>query len=878
MAEACSLEREHMGRTRTVANSAAPRRIAKRTAGAPLPDERLKSVLELAADFYWEQDERYRFTLYRPCGEPDPALAELVGRTSWEVFAAPADDGWASFLATLEQRAVYRDALFRLGERAGDARYFRFSGQPVFDARRRFKGYRGIARDVTARIRAERLAELGRRITQLLAEADDVAAGLTAVIRAMCEEQVWTAGNFWSVDPQRDTLWHEAGWNIHGEGLRSVLSPGDRLPVWLSHGPVWIGDVVRDPRTSRLERVEAEGWNTGLVIPVRAGDATVGVLDFYAPHVAAPEPTFLKMLRGASAEVGRFYQRALAIERLRESEERFSSTMELAAIGIAHVDEGGRFQYVNPQLCKMLGYTEQELLSLTVKEISHPGDANVTDELRDRLRGGAIQSFKIEKRYLRKDGTPIWVGLTIACKRDRAGRCLYDISIVEDISSRKGAEERIQYLATHDGLTGLPNRVMFQQLLGLSIETARRYGRRLAVLFIDLDRFKVINDTLGHEAGDVLLREIGARLGEVLRASDVVARLGGDEFVVLLQEINDPAQAASVARNILNVVMKPVVILGQECRVTASIGVCLHPDDGQDDQSIMKHADMAMYLAKEEGKNNFQFFTSRMKPHSIERLTLETNLRRALELEEFSLHYQAKVNFRSGAITGVEALLRWHNPELGSVAPARFIPLAEETGLIVPIGKWVLRTACAQSVAWQKQGLPAVRMSVNLSMRQMNDEGLVREIESVLAETGLKPDLLELEVTESTIMHNAERAARVLTAIKQLGVRLAIDDFGTGYSSLAHLKRFPIDTLKVDRSFIREVPNDAEDRAIAEAIIAMGKTLSLTVVAEGVETPEQQAFLRERLCDEMQGYYFSTPVAAQDFAELLRSHSPQPLR
>jgi diguanylate cyclase (GGDEF)-like protein len=321
---------------------------------------------------------------------------------------------------------------------------------------------------------------------------------------------------------------------------------------------------------------------------------------------------------------------------------------------------------------------------------------------------------------LRKDGAQIWVGLTIACKRDRAGRCLYDISVVEDISSRKRAEERIQYLATHDGLTGLPNRVMFTQLLGLSIETSRRYGRKLAVLFIDLDRFKVINDTLGHEAGDVLLREIGARLRECLRASDVVARLGGDEFVVLLHEVGDPGQVAAVARNILAVVMKPVVILGQECRVTASVGVCLHPDDGQDDQSIMKNADMAMYLAKEEGKNNFQFFTSGMKPQSIERLALETNLRRALELDEFSLHYQAKVNFKSGAITGVEALLRWHNPELGSVSPARFIPLAEETGLIVPIGRWVLETACAQSVAWQKQGLPPIRMSVNLSMRQLD--------------------------------------------------------------------------------------------------------------------------------------------------------------
>jgi diguanylate cyclase (GGDEF)-like protein/PAS domain S-box-containing protein len=614
------------------------------------------------------------------------------------------------------------------------------------------------------------------------------------------------------------------------------------------------------------------------MVPVKSGTATIGVLEFYAPRVAAPEPQFLRVLRVASVEIGHFYQRAVAIEKLRESEERFSSTMELAAIGIAHVEDSGRFLYVNPQLCEMLGYTEQELLSLTVKDVSHPGDVNATDDARVQLRARAIKSFKTEKRYLRKDGTPVWVGLTIASKFDRDGAFLHDISVVEDISARKGAEERIQYLATHDGLTGLPNRVMFGQILGLAIETARRYDRKLAVLFIDLDRFKIINDTLGHEAGDVLLREMGARLRECLRASDVVARLGGDEFVVLLQEINDVTQAETVVRNILGVVMKPVVILGQECRVTASIGVCMHPLDGQEDASVMKNADMAMYLAKEEGKNTFHVFNERMKPQSVERLTLETNLRRALELDEFTLHYQAKVNFKSGAITGVEALLRWQNPQLGSVSPARFIPLAEETGLIVPIGKWVLRTACEQSVAWQKQGLPPVRMSVNLSMRQLNDEGLVREIESVLRETGLHPELLELEVTESSIMHNAARAVQVLTAIKTLGVRLAIDDFGTGYSSLAHLKRFPIDTLKVDRSFIREVPNDEEDKAIAEAIIAMGKTLSLTVVAEGVETPQQQQFLSERLCDEMQGYYFSTPVAAQDFAELLRDHEPKPLR
>jgi diguanylate cyclase (GGDEF)-like protein/PAS domain S-box-containing protein len=836
-------------------------------------------VIELSADFYWEQDEHHRFTVYRPSREADPELSELVGKTSWEFCPEPPEQGgWARHRAVLEQRQPFHDVVHRFGSASHGTRYLSFSGQPVFDQRKKFKGYWGIARDVTEQTRAARLAQLEHLIVRILAEADDLGGGLRGVILAMCESELWTSGNYWSVDEHRDVLRHVVGWSVAAEGRRSVLAAGDRLPSWLQGGPVWVGDVLRDPRAAQLDRVESAGWSTGLVVPVKSGSTTIGVLDFYAPRLAAPSPQFLRVLRVASAEIGHFCQRSMALEKLRESEERFSSTMELAAIGIAHVDDTGRFLYVNPQLCEMLGYTEQELLAMTVKDVSHPGDVGATDDLRAKLRAGTIKSFKTEKRYLRKDGTPVWVGLTIAAKHDRAGEPQYDISVIEDISGRKRAEERIHYLATHDGLTGLPNRAMFGQLLALAVETAKRYDRKIAVLFIDLDRFKVINDTLGHEAGDVLLREMGARLRECLRASDVVARLGGDEFVVLLQEVTDPVQASAVARNILSVVMRPVVILGQECRVTASIGVCIHPDEGQDDQSVMKNADMAMYRAKEEGKNTYQFFSNRMRAHSIERLALETNLRRALELQEFALHYQAKVNFRTGVITGVEALLRWQNPELGSVVPARFIPLAEETGLIVPIGKWVLRTACEQNVAWLREGLPPLQMSVNLSMRQLNDEGLVREIQAVLADTGMDPTLLELEVTESTIMHNAERAVTVLTAIKDLGVRLAIDDFGTGYSSLAHLKRFPIDTLKVDRSFIREVPDDAEDRAIAEAIIAMGKTLSLTVVAEGVETPEQQAFLSERSCDEMQGFYFSTPVAAQDFAELLRGYAPAPLR
>ena len=446
---------------------------------------------------------------------------------------------------------------------------------------------------------------------------------------------------------------------------------------------------------------------------------------------------------------------------------------------------------------------------------------------------------------------------------------------------KKQADERIQYLATHDGLTGLPNRVMFTELLEQSIKSARRNGRTCAVLFIDLDRFKVINDSLGHTAGDSMLIEVANRLRICVRENDVVARLGGDEFVVILNDIADRDQAAVVARKILATLMPAMTLAGHECRTTGSIGIAVSPDDGTDAQTLTKNADMAMYLAKEEGKNDFRFFSSNIKSQSIERLMLETSLRHALELNQFSLHYQPKLDIASGQINGVEALLRWTHPDLGDLPPMKFIPLAEETGLIIPIGRWVLRTACAQNMVWQHQGLPAIAMAVNLSPRQFLDDSLLQDIDDVLKDTGMSPKLLQLEITESMVMQNVERAIKLLDEIQGRGIRLAIDDFGTGYSSMSLMKQFPIDTIKIDRSFVRDLERNAEDRAIAMAIISMGKALGLTVVAEGVETTEQDAFLRGHACDELQGYLFSKPVPPGDIPTLLRplisSPSLQPL-
>ena len=451
-----------------------------------------------------------------------------------------------------------------------------------------------------------------------------------------------------------------------------------------------------------------------------------------------------------------------------------------------------------------------------------------------------------------------------------AGNVSFAMENFDRADEKNKADERIEYLASHDSLTNLPNRETFNSLLREAIDAAQRHDHRFAVLFIDLDRFKVINDSLGHEAGDLLLFEVADRLRSALRASDVVARLGGDEFVVILDQCGEIDDVQRISTELLAALGKPMELAGHECHTTASIGIAMYPANGADAQTLTKNADMAMYLAKEDGKNGYRFFSKEVKTQSIERLSLESALRRALEREQFSLNYQPKVDMATGQITGVEALLRWAHPDLGNISPAQFIPLAEETGLIVPIGRWVVKEACAQAMAWQRRGLLPVSMAVNLSPRQFVDEHLLQDVDEALAASGMSPVLLQLEVTESMMMRNVGRALKVLDAIQSRGIRLAIDDFGTGYSSMSLMKHFPIDTIKIDRSFVRDLPQDSEDQAIAQAIISMGKALGMTVVAEGVENAEQEAFLRTHGCDEMQGFLISKPVPARQMAELLR--------
>jgi diguanylate cyclase (GGDEF)-like protein len=441
--------------------------------------------------------------------------------------------------------------------------------------------------------------------------------------------------------------------------------------------------------------------------------------------------------------------------------------------------------------------------------------------------------------------------------------------VYREMLERRRAEEVLKFSASHDPLTELPNRTLLAERFNQALSRKRIRKARLALLFIDLDRFKNINDTLGHEEGDRLLQVVAKRLSGRIRKSNTLARQGGDEFVVLVENVGDLKDAASVAKTILEEIGKPFQLAGKEFHISASIGISICPDDGSDLPALLKYADIAMYRAKDEGKDNYQFYSEKINRHSLARLDLEYGLRHAIERNELVLHYQPKCDVRTSTIVGMEALVRWQHPIKGLIAPEVWIPLAEETGLIVPIGTWVLRTACSQTRAWQTQGLSALRVAVNLSARQFVRAAIVEDVGRALSETGLDPRWLELEITESMMIHHPEEALKLLHDLKAMGIHLAIDDFGTGYSSLAYLKRFPIDSLKVDRSFIRNIPDDTGNALITRAIIAMAHSLQLTVVAEGVETANELEFLRQLNCDQVQGFYFSKPLTVDDFCDLL---------
>jgi diguanylate cyclase (GGDEF)-like protein/PAS domain S-box-containing protein len=562
--------------------------------------------------------------------------------------------------------------------------------------------------------------------------------------------------------------------------------------------------------------------------------------------------------------------RRLDLEAALERERLLLTMLDLMPAQLYAKDASSRFIAGNLAVARGMGTTTTELLGKTDFDFFPLAIAqSFFNDEQAIIRTGQPLIDRQEVTLDQQSGSLRQLSTSKVALRDAAGNIIGIVGISRDVTESRRADERIQHLATHDSLTGLPNRATFSDSLNALISRSDR-DTRFAVLFIDLDHFKLINDTLGHEVGDALLQLTAARLKDSVRPGDVVARLGGDEFVVLCQDAAEVEEIDAVAARIVDALTRPAPLLEQQARVSASVGIAIFPTDGESERELMKSADTAMYTAKQDGKNNYRFFSGRLHSASLERRMLENELRHAIGRGEFMLQYLARVDLKSRLITGAEALLRWQHPDLGLIAPSKFIPLAEDSGLIVPIGSWVLKQVCAQHMAWQREGLPALCISVNLTPRQFHDEQLLATVLSALEDSGMAASMLELEVSEATLMQNTERNTATLVSLKRSGVRLAIDNFGASYVSLANIEKFPINTLKVDRALLRDMDRNTDRRLLAEAIIALGRSLSLSVVADGVETRRQAAFLREQACEAMQGFYINEPAAADEFARLLR--------
>jgi diguanylate cyclase (GGDEF)-like protein/PAS domain S-box-containing protein len=574
---------------------------------------------------------------------------------------------------------------------------------------------------------------------------------------------------------------------------------------------------------------------------------------------------------------------AYTVRELDKNRARLTKAQDIAHLGSWEIDTETQEMSWSEEIYRVLG-VERQAVTPSIETFLAMVHADEREQIRYwfslPLRAGETNT--VSHRIVRPDGIQRTVQQHVEANGDEDGKVTEIYGTLQDVTELRESEDRIRQLAYFDTLTGLPNRESFKLHLQQLMELSRRHDRRLGLLFLDLDDFKRINDTLGHTTGDLLLKTVAERLQHCVRSCDVigrmdrdalghiVARFGGDEFTILLAEIKEPDDIAVVAKRILDTLAQPMNLCDHEVVITPTMGIAVFPEDGSDPEALLKNADTAMYSAKRRGKNVYQFYTDAMNVTAVERLTMESGLRNALKRNELELHYQPQMDVSSGRILGLEALLRWNSDDLGSVPPNKFIPLAEESGLIIPIGEWVLRTACAQVKTWQDSGANIARIGVNISARQFIHGGFTNTVARILEDTGLAPECLELEITESLLMQDAEGAIGILRDLKELGVLLAIDDFGTGYSSLSYLKRFPIDRLKIDRELVRDITTNAEDAAITKAVIAMAKTMNLRVIAEGVETEEELLFLTKKRCHEIQGFYLSRPVPAEDVGALLR--------
>ena len=772
----------------------------------------------------------------------------------------------------------------------GHSLYCWIKVSPLYNSDGDIIGAIETVRDISERKKAESvLLESGERLQKQQATLVELAhnktlfwGNLNLAIREITEAAARTLDiaqvSVWLYDEKKTHLscvdLYQRNDCRHSEGLDLRIPESPSYINAIEQGNIiLVSDVFADTRTQGYSDSYYLRYGIGstLDVPILVSGHTVGVVCH--EHMGgqrewkADEQSF-------AGSIADLISLSIEVSERRKAESHLrirTSAMNAATDQIVITDIQGRVDFVNPSFERETGFTLGEIEGKLADFLtSDKHDPAFYSNLWNTILDG--KTWHGEITLYRRDGNTVVEDVTITPIKNENGTVERFIAIKRNVTEKKLYERQLDHLAHHDHLTGLPNRLLFCDRLTQCLVNAERQDAMLAVLFLDLDRFKLVNDSLGHSIGDLLLKAAAERLQDCLRDADTIARMGGDEFTAILSDITSPNDVAAVTRRLCDAISAPFLLEGQELFVTASIGVSLYPNDGTDVEALVKNADSAMYRAKEKGRNNYQFYTQALNATAVKRIQLETCLRRAVERHEFVLHYQPRVDVCTGKILGAEALVRWMHPKLGLISPTAFIPMAEETGLITSIGEWVLETACAQNKQWQDKGYDPISIAVNVSARQFISDNLIGDVKRVLKETGLKPEHLDLELTESTLMHSIDLAVSALGKLKEMGVRLSIDDFGTGYSSLTYLKRFPIDAVKIDQSFVRDLTTNSDDAAIARAVIAMSQSLKLKVIAEGVETIDQLEFLRCLECDEIQGFLASKPVPAEEFEKYLRDN------
>ena len=844
-------------------------------------EQNFRQLAENIHEVFWLSDPVRDQMIY-----VSPASESIWGRPSTELCASP--NAWLDAIAPADRERMYAaaahankvtgsyDEEYRVVRPDGSTRWIHDRAFPVRDASGAVYRIAGVAEDITERKRAEALEISRRAVLRLIVEREPLHVVLDALLRLIEGQSPDMLGSVLLLDEDGKHLRHGAAPSLpetftkalDGESIGE--SAGSCGTAVHRREPVIVVDIATDPLWHEYRDIAlAHGlracWSTPIFDDQRL---VLGTFAMYFRSVRKPDQADFRLIEIASDTAAIAIARDREERAIRTSEARFRLLAESSPDAVLiHSEE--RIVFVNQALVNLLGATSAEDLLGRPATFMVASERQESEEQRLTATFAGHLGTPVERTYRRLNGSTVEVEIAVAA-------LVFDNKpaaqvTVRDITQRKKAEARIEQLATHDALTGLPNRALVLDRITQAIAHARRVQGQFAVVFLDLDRFKVLNDAFGHPFGDAVLKLVGDRLGDLVRDSDTVARQSGDEFLILLADLRKSADAYIIVQKIVDAFEQPLTILGREVFVTASIGVTVYPQDAESAEGLIDAADVAMYRAKDLGRNTYQFFTRAMSEETQRKVDLETKLRGALAGNQLHLAYQPKVDLASGHITGCEALLRWTHPVLGVVPPAQFIPIAEDSGLIVPLGDWVLRTACAQCKAWIDAGLPQVNIAVNISARQFLQQDVAAWVTAALAQTGLAPQHLELELTESLLAQDVEKVINTISQLKAAGIKLSIDDFGTGYSSLSYLRRFRVNALKIDQSFVRNLLTDPDDTTIALAVISLAHSLRMKAVAEGVETADHARFLRLHQCDEMQGYYFSKPVTAPEIEVMLRS-------